>query len=109
VLVLRAEAASDAMPEGLTPQSLRRTFARILFALGESPPHVQSQLGHTDPTITLRFYARVMNRRDGEPDRLRALVEGRDWVATGSSSRSNTAAHDGGQHAQPVESGVEGA
>src|SRR5262245_19141766 len=30
---------------------------------------------HTDPTVTLRFYAKVMDRRDGEPERLRALVE----------------------------------
>jgi hypothetical protein len=26
-----------------------------------------------------------MERRDGEPDRLKALVEGREWVTTGSS------------------------
>ena len=26
--------------------------------------------------MTLAIYARVMNRRDGEPDRLRALVTG---------------------------------
>jgi hypothetical protein len=25
-----------------------------------------NQLGHTDPTITLGFYAKVMLRRDGE-------------------------------------------
>lgn len=24
-----------------------------------------------------------MDRRDGEPERLKALVEGRDWVASG--------------------------
>jgi integrase len=75
----------DPLPDGLTPQSLRRTFASILFAMGENPPYVQAQLGHTDPTITLRFYARVMDRRDGEPDRLKALVNGAELVATGSS------------------------
>jgi hypothetical protein len=32
-----------------------------------------SQLGHTDPTITLRFYAKVMLRRDGEAERLKPL------------------------------------
>jgi integrase len=79
-----AERQIDPLPAGLTPQSLRRTFASTLFAVGESPPYVQAQLGHTDPTVTLRFYARVMSRRDGEPKRLKALVEGAELVATGS-------------------------
>jgi integrase len=79
-----AERQIDPLPAGLTPQSLRRTFASILFAVGESPPYVQAQLGHADPTVTLRFYARVMDRRDGEPERLKALVEGAELVATGS-------------------------
>ena len=35
--------------------------------------------------LTLAVYARQMDRRDGEPERLKALVEGRGWVATGSS------------------------
>jgi integrase len=46
------------LPAGLTPHSLRRTFARILFALGESPPYVAAQMGHTTPNLTLSIYAR---------------------------------------------------
>jgi integrase len=34
-------------PDNLTPHSLRRTFASILFAIGEAPPYVMGQLGHT--------------------------------------------------------------
>src|SRR5262249_45357203 len=64
------------LPTGLTPHSLRRTFASILFAMGDPPPYVIAQLGHADPTVTLRFYAKVMDRRDGEPERLKALVRG---------------------------------
>jgi integrase len=60
----------------LTPHSLRRTFASILFAIGETPPYVMSQMGHTTANLTLGIYARQMNRRDGESDRLRMLVEG---------------------------------
>jgi integrase len=60
----------------LTPQSLRRTFASLLFAVGENPVYVKGQLGHTDATLTLNYYAREMDRRDGEPERLKALVEG---------------------------------
>jgi integrase len=64
------------LPPGITPHSLRRTFASLLFALGESPPYVMNQIGHTTAGLTLALYARDMNRRDGERDRLRALVEG---------------------------------
>lgn len=60
---------------GLTPHSLRRTFASLLFALGETPPYVMAQMGHTSANLTLSVYARQMLRRDGEPERLRALVE----------------------------------
>ncbi len=69
------EAANlEPLPPGITPHALRRTFASLLFAVGESPPYVMAQLGHTSANLTLSVYARQMDRRDGEPDRLRALV-----------------------------------
>jgi integrase len=48
-----AECKQEHVPTGLTPHSLRRTFASILFALGESPPYVMGQMGHTTPNLTL--------------------------------------------------------
>ncbi len=33
-----------------------------------------AQMGHTTPNLTLAVYARQMDRRDGEPERLKALV-----------------------------------
>jgi integrase len=69
----------------LTPHSLRRTFASLLFAIDETPPYVMSQMGHTTANLTLAVYARQMNRRDGEPERLKALVQGVEWAAMGSS------------------------
>jgi integrase len=66
----------EPLPGGLTPHSLRRTYASFLFAIGETPPYVMAQMGHTTPTLTLAIYARQMDRRDAEPQRLRALVEG---------------------------------
>ncbi len=84
-----AEDGAEPLPEGLTPHSLRRTFASLLFAIGETPPYVMAQMGHTTPNLTLAIYARQMNRRDGEAERLKALIEGRDWAATGSSSDIN--------------------
>jgi integrase len=84
----------ESLPDGLTPHSLRRTFASILVALGEDPVYASGQLGHTDPTTTLRIYAREMARRDGERDRLRALVEGRDWASSGTGDAATPAAED---------------
>lgn len=83
-----ARAARDPLPAGLTPHALRRTFASLLFAIGEAPPYVMAQLGHTSPQLTLSVYARQMDRRDGEPERLRALVDAGRRV-TGQSSAAS--------------------
>jgi hypothetical protein len=42
-----------------------------------------AQLGHTDPGFTLRVYAHAMRRPEGDKERLKALVEGRDWAPMG--------------------------
>ena len=64
------------LPNRLTPHSLRRTFASLLYALGETPPGVMAELGHTHPGLALRIYAQAMRRSDGEGERLRGLIEG---------------------------------
>jgi integrase len=76
------------LPEGLTPHSLRRTFASLLYALGESPPVVMDEMGHTDPALALRVYAQSMRRGEGEQAQLRALVEG-GIVANGGQREQN--------------------
>jgi integrase len=73
------------LPRGVTPHKLRHTFASVLIALGRDPSYVMTQLGHTDPRFTLRVYSHVMSRGDDERERLRALVEGRDWAPSGTS------------------------
>jgi integrase len=70
------EAGSWPMPDGLTPHSLRRTFASVLYALGEDPGVVMDEMGHTDPALALRVYRQTMRRGEDEKARLRALVEG---------------------------------
>jgi integrase len=77
------------LPAGLTPHSLRRTFASLLFATDEPPPYVMAQMGHTTPNLTLAMYAKVMERRDGEPERLRALVNGDEWHPLGTRSQES--------------------
>ena len=64
------------LPAPLTPHSLRRTYASILFAIGRPAPEVMEQLGHADPSLTLRVYARAMRQSPQERARLRALVYG---------------------------------
>jgi integrase len=79
----------QALPTGLTPHSLRRTFISLLLEIGENPRYVMGQAGHTTPHLTLAIYAQVMDRRDGESERLKALVNGEDWAPMGTSEPSN--------------------
>ncbi|MGP0100072.1 MAG: tyrosine-type recombinase/integrase [Solirubrobacteraceae bacterium] len=64
------------LPQGITPHSLRRTFASVLYALGEDPGVVMDEMGHTDPALALRVYRQAMRRGEEEGRRLRALVDG---------------------------------
>jgi integrase len=86
------------LPDGLTPHSLRRTFASLLVALGRDPAVVMRQMGHTSPVMTLGVYAAAMDWADGERERLRALVEGAKWQ-----SEDSTAVQ---APAEPVERGA---
>jgi len=86
-----ASKGQQPLPEGLTPHSLRRTFASLLFALGEPPTYVMSQVGHTTAGLTLALYAREMNRRDGERQRLRALVADEPQQPAGTAPSTATA------------------
>jgi integrase len=76
-----AEAREVPLPEGLTPHSLRRTFASLLYAIGEPAPVVMQELGHTHPGLALSIYAQAMRRDDGENKRLQVLVNGEQVAA----------------------------
>jgi integrase/recombinase XerC len=94
VLALAVEKANERLerdqlpplPVKLTPHALRRTFASVLYALGEPPPVVMAEMGHTDPKLALKVYAQVMRRGDDETAALRRLVEGSEMAANGSRS-----------------------
>jgi integrase len=62
----------EALPEGLSPHALRRTFASWLVAEGEDPAYVMQQLGHTDPKMTLGLYARALRSKRRRPHAERA-------------------------------------
>lgn len=70
------EAGDEPFPEGITPHSLRRTFASILVALGKDPSYVMNQMGHATPDFTLGVYAGMMKASEEDRERLRRLVEG---------------------------------
>jgi integrase len=76
----------------LSPHALRRIFASVLYAIGEQPPAVMADMGHTDPALALEVYAHAMRRDEGETDRLRALVEGADFGSKGSGTGAEVAA-----------------
>jgi integrase len=51
------------IPTELSPHSLRRTFASLLYLRGENPVYVMHQMGHTDPKLALRIYTKVMGEQ----------------------------------------------
>jgi integrase len=69
------------LPRGLTTHKLRHAFASILVALGEDPVSVMRQIGHTDPTFTLRVYTHMMSLDPADRERLKALVRGERVIA----------------------------
>ena len=84
-----AEAGETSLP-ALTPHGLRRSFASLLYGIGEPPPVVMQEMGHTDPSLALAIYAHAMRRDDGENDHLRALVEGDPIGSSGSDTSIRT-------------------
>jgi hypothetical protein len=69
-----AEDGVEPLPEGLTPHSLRRTFASILVVLNRDLAVIMRQMGHAGPEMTLGDHAAAMDWADGERERLQALV-----------------------------------
>ena len=107
---LLAERGEQPLPEGVTAHKLRHTFASILFVRREDPPYVMAQLGHTDPAFTLRVYAHAMRRDEGDKERLKALVDGRDWAPTGATGREERSGaveqHDPRNDEVPADAGT---
>jgi len=86
-LPARLEDGEPPLPR-LTPDGLRRTFASLMYGIGETSPVVMAELGHTDPGLALSIYPHAMRRDDGDNERLRALVEGAEVGGLGTSAHS---------------------
>ncbi|HEY5344596.1 MAG TPA: site-specific integrase [Solirubrobacteraceae bacterium] len=70
------------IPVELSPHSLRRTFASLLYLRGENPVYVMQQMGHTDPKLALRIYTKVIGdqRRRRSGARLVGVLDGARWT-----------------------------
>jgi integrase len=79
------------IPVGLSPHSLRRTFASLLYLRGENPVYVMHQMGHADPKLALRIYTKVMGeqRRRGPGARLVSVLDGARWTEAKPQAESN--------------------
>jgi integrase len=86
-----AEQETPPIPSALSPHSLRRTFASLLYLRGESPVYVMHQMGHTDPKLALRIYTKVMGeqRRRGPGARLVGVLDGATWTEAHSQAAAN--------------------
>jgi hypothetical protein len=65
-----------------------------------------AQMGHTTPNLTLSIYARQMDRRDGKPERLKALVQGEEFVPMGTEAAEATSNGTRAVPSEPVNSGI---
>ena len=59
-----ATAGIEPISERVTPHSLRRTYASVRAACGDDPVYIAEQLGHEDPTFTIRVHAKAAKRRE---------------------------------------------
>jgi integrase len=68
----------------LSPHSLRRTFASLLYLRGENSVYAMHQMGHAHPKLALRIYTKVMGeqRRRGPGVRLVSVLDGARWTQT---------------------------
>jgi integrase len=83
------ELGIEPISEGVTPHSLRRTFASLRAACGDDPVYIAQQLGYTDPRFTLTVYASAVKRRAKLSDALlREFDRALEWAGMGNSAGS---------------------
>jgi hypothetical protein len=56
--------------------SLRRTFCALLYEAGATPAYVMAQMGHTDASLALEIYSKVMERKRDTGARMDDLIRG---------------------------------
>jgi hypothetical protein len=79
------EALTDAFACHSRPELTRRARLRLEGA-GATPAYVMAQMGHTDASLALEVYSKVMERKRDTGERLDALVRGADWTPMGTTA-----------------------
>jgi integrase len=71
----------------VSPHGLRRTYASLRCAVGDDVAYTAAQLGHEDPTFTLKTYTHAVKRRDrlttAELEQFERAVEWAQWARMG--------------------------
>jgi integrase len=71
----------------VAPHGLRRTYASLRHAAGDDVAYTSAQLGHEDPTFTLKIYVHAAKRRErlteAERREFNRTVEWAQWAQTG--------------------------
>jgi integrase len=74
----------------VSPHGLRRTYASLRCVVGDDVAYTANQIGHADPTFTLKTYTHAAKRRDrlfgNELEQYKRAVEWAQWAATGSNT-----------------------
>jgi integrase len=79
-----AAAGIEPISERVSPHSLRRTYASVRAASGDDPVYIAEQLGHEDPTFTIRVYAKAAKRRERLSDEYRrSFDQALEWAEMG--------------------------
>jgi integrase len=96
-----AKAGIEPISERVSPHSLRRTYASVRAACGDDPVYIAEQLGHEDPTFTIRVYAKAAKRRERlSGEYLAAFTRALEWARMGTEAESAPAGAAGGQIAE---------
>jgi integrase len=84
-----AKAGIEPISERVSPHSLRRSYASLRFALGDDPVYVSEQLGHAEPSFSMRVYAKAIRRRERLPASHReAFDRALEWARIGTNADS---------------------
>ena len=86
----RQRCGRASLPEHFTPHSLRHTYASLMLSKGAKLLWVSRQLGHADPSITLRVYGWALPDEDNVNvasllDSVRPVANGGQTAASRSS------------------------
>jgi integrase len=76
-------AGHEQIMDGITPHSLRRTFASMLAKRGEDPATMMGQMGHSTAELTFEVYAKA---GDADREAWEALWQGRNGQEMGNST-----------------------